>query len=1367
MAISPSLSQYQRVRTGVLDTAPTLSEYQHVSHPDVASIIRSPAAPIDFGFGGGASQGVTSAPAASSYGFPERISMSLAPVWDAASSLARAPQVTISNLKMLPGNPIGEALGGLGRNIENAPLLGGALGVAKNIVTSPFESAGYLFDSQRQAEKQAAGFLDIGQAEFWKDPWSHLMTNLSASRGELGAGLDLLSTAATLGAGGALLKGAKEGAGLALKDLGKGLFDPAFGDLLAKDMTPLKWLGGQGAHMAERGVVASKAEFAGRLFGRATIALSGIGVIEQNALQKLAPNSEWTQKVVNERLVPDDSFWSMPVDFALSGAQDIFGLAGMVSKSIRAAPATAKVAEWAFGTHPAFHLTTSLPGWESAIRSGVTKQESVTLFHNQAIDQAVESHMIDKANDLEKAFAVSQGREPVLITEPTLLQQSSQAGFDAAKRMYLDQIVKSEGLPGLYQRALDVIQGVRDDPVRPGWGIMKLSAQDRLIVLDEYSVWGPKIERNLPGRLATPATNAATQSKDAAAFLSGLPAWDQASRDYFAWKYPALESYLKDTKEATIKAVNRVSGGAKVTKLTPEEVAARTGTRATKGTLAKYAEAPTVKAGFTRLYRGERPFATDAVQSNKPSWLLENQGRWFTTDAKSARAYSRGQLFYVDVPTADMGKYASGAGSLGVKGEHILPSEIAAAKKAYVGPEGETAIQTAQRKAFSTPTKAAVPGRAAQPSPLAQFGTLKAERRVVAQQALKEGKTLPRLAEIDAELNKIRDTVTSKIHNELQGADAQLKTRVAELESGKLTGDALHAAQNEIKRLEGEVAILTERYFDASLLGTRYHLDFAPKTRFISTVTPVSTTPIGAGRTRMGKVFDALFGAVPNKQLGVESWKYLRDQAVKGSRWSEAEYSGKNGALEELYNTIQDTRHTAPGGFQLSRYQSIWHIEPSKFEAVMQRHLGDLPKGMSWKEVQYRAYPSPFKIFQQQVLGKEKFLIPYNTVTRAALHSFARSTYPMIRFYLSPRFILLNLAENSIYRYGLGAAQQGQEVPVRLQGYLQEIAKSRRIDMSMIGTGDQLNLTGLGKLTMAYRPSEVADGVLQALHDTPVMQDLLKQEGITSKPQLAEFLQKVMADREKLWYSTDVAGAREQLAAKKVGDLNARVATTPAEERDLWQLKKDAQTELDALVIQRRQQAFTKDWRPELDPLVQAQWAHEMAQADHARQILFGNPQRNAVERVLNSYLLYWPLSYQLKAGRTMFEFMLSKGFGYKTNTTIGQAYNHLRHWHDDKLKTDSEYAKFFKDNKQLIFLLQQLFPATPDEIGVTLSPVIRLPMQVARGYRSPAQALERATRTGVVGDFALFNDIVKEQSKPGGFIHDFFQGFKQDNGGG
>lgn len=127
-----------------------------------------------------------------------------------------------------------------------------------------------------------------------------------------------------------------------------------------------------------------------------------------------------------------------------------------------------------------------------------------------------------------------------------------------------------------------------------------------------------------------------------------------------------------------------------------------------------------------------------------------------------------------------------------------------------------------------------------------------------------------------------------------------------------------------------------------------------------------------------------------------------------------------------------------------------------------------------------------------------------------------------------------------------------------------------------------------------------------------------------------------------------------------------------------------------------------KENKREMSPLLQR--LYELNEASYASHIsvLRGNTSRSNLERILNSYWLYWPFSYQLKATRWLYNVLTDAAGGGTLKNVV--RLERLREIHMDQFENNSEYAAMFENNPTLWRTAQMLIPITPGDIGVTLS---------------------------------------------------------------
>ena len=112
---------------------------------------------------------------------------------------------------------------------------------------------------------------------------------------------------------------------------------------------------------------------------------------------------------------------------------------------------------------------------------------------------------------------------------------------------------------------------------------------------------------------------------------------------------------------------------------------------------------------------------------------------------------------------------------------------------------------------------------------------------------------------------------------------------------------------------------------------------------------------------------------------------------------------------------------------------------------------------------------------------------------------------------------------------------------------------------------------------------------------------------------------------------------------------------------------------------------------------------------DDVTRLYFGQPDRSNLQRLLNHPLLFWPISYQIKATKWLASVLTERALGRDTGLGGLYAYGRLMDAHRQALQDDPSYAQFFKDNKELMFFAGMFLPIVPDDIGVSLSPFTRL----------------------------------------------------------
>lgn len=103
-----------------------------------------------------------------------------------------------------------------------------------------------------------------------------------------------------------------------------------------------------------------------------------------------------------------------------------------------------------------------------------------------------------------------------------------------------------------------------------------------------------------------------------------------------------------------------------------------------------------------------------------------------------------------------------------------------------------------------------------------------------------------------------------------------------------------------------------------------------------------------------------------------------------------------------------------------------------------------------------------------------------------------------------------------------------------------------------------------------------------------------------------------------------------------------------------------------------------------------------------------GNLHRNRVERLLNSYWLYWPISYQIKAAKWLFDWMSNRMGGRQTNLAGAFLVERKLDEFTRQINNDPAFAAEFENQQDMWFIAGMFFPTTPFDIGVSLNKGVR-----------------------------------------------------------
>jgi hypothetical protein len=147
-----------------------------------------------------------------------------------------------------------------------------------------------------------------------------------------------------------------------------------------------------------------------------------------------------------------------------------------------------------------------------------------------------------------------------------------------------------------------------------------------------------------------------------------------------------------------------------------------------------------------------------------------------------------------------------------------------------------------------------------------------------------------------------------------------------------------------------------------------------------------------------------------------------------------------------------------------------------------------------------------------------------------------------------------------------------------------------------------------------------------------------------------------------------------------------------------------------------------------------------------------GNISRSRIERMMNSYWLFWPISYQIKTAKIMVDMLSGRMFGRQTNLGGAVLLDRLHDQFEEMMKTVPRFRQEMESNETLWMAYNMLLPAVPWDHSVSLS---RLPRYVGgnvlhlwdeyANLEGPAQYAQKMLEMGLYYDTILWGRVGKE----------------------
>jgi hypothetical protein len=203
---------------------------------------------------------------------------------------------------------------------------------------------------------------------------------------------------------------------------------------------------------------------------------------------------------------------------------------------------------------------------------------------------------------------------------------------------------------------------------------------------------------------------------------------------------------------------------------------------------------------------------------------------------------------------------------------------------------------------------------------------------------------------------------------------------------------------------------------------------------------------------------------------------------------------------------------------------------------------------------------------------------------------------------------------------------------------------------------------------------------------------------------------------------------------------------------------------------------LSKEERKIITPMVERLSSMHRGHYNDLVQLYVGRMNRPNVERIMDHFFLFWPLSYQIKAAGWLAQIMFNKIGGIRTGASGAYLYDEYRQRWENALANDPELKTWTEDNDGFLFAFEMMFPMTPEGVGVSLSrPTRYVGSWVADGLQIPEdikntafgnypeintipEMLTASAAVGPVRTERLFRQIMNGLGAPG-FTYDEFVG--------
>jgi hypothetical protein len=401
----------------------------------------------------------------------------------------------------------------------------------------------------------------------------------------------------------------------------------------------------------------------------------------------------------------------------------------------------------------------------------------------------------------------------------------------------------------------------------------------------------------------------------------------------------------------------------------------------------------------------------------------------------------------------------------------------------------------------------------------------------------------------------------------------------------------------------------------------------------------------------------------------------------------------------------------------------------------------------------------------------------YNSVQGSVLQQWgvrfmSRMFYPIFRFYADPRWWMLNYLEADILtatQLGVSTAIKGRKLNKRAadgENISSPVTLTHETRQIPVGTEDAGK--PIAELDTGWVDNRHLSGYVTAGMDEAAVRNrkrVLDEAGIdgetgdiinlqdtidwleTNDPDFQWFNE---IDGAKITYNSRADQAKAiEARLKAVIDRDAGKPLSQILDEQMYKfddkgVKKTVEDEAKML--------FSPEEFLELQPVIQAISAKNNDSYVSIKRILRGNPNRSHIEKILNSYWLLWPISYQLKAGKWFFKVMVdAEGGGTMKNLA---KFEYIRAKFETNMQEKEEFRNVFENNPTLWQIARMIMPMDPSEYGVSLGRPTRYTGQmlgILEGSAVPMDPIRAAIRSLSIGPL-YFAELLQYAQREGSF---------------